>query len=273
MLLKNGGVKVGDMDVIIAKTPPFEYPAALLSAGTKAKVVFLGEPRYFSKKYFDIVVSTPSTFCSGADIVLETLPAKLYEELDFDGALVNKEISVWSLVLGGDAKGYSYDLSFFNSLCGEMARISEVLGVKWIISSSPRTSSMAEKVMIEFSSMHPEWIEDCVIWGKGKRLSLSEIFKRSEMALITEDSASMISEAVNHRVKTVCIRPDVVKYNGLIAPLMTELEKKRRILRVSLSEMSRLSVQEIKDFNFQLLQESWIEAWERQAMLAHGKNN
>lgn len=265
LLLKNGGLKIRGTDVIIAKTPPFEYPAALLSVGTKAKVVFIGAPKNFPKDYFDIIVSTPSTFCSKADIFLETLPTALYHGPNFNDFMVKKDSSVWALILGGDARGYSYNSMFYDSLCKEMLRISGSLGIKWIISSSPRTGYMAEKIIGEFASKYPKRIEKCVMWGSGDRFPLGEIFKRSSIVLITEDSASMISEAVNYRARTICIRPEFVQYNGLVTPLLNELERKQRILRLSLSEMSDLSVEEIKNFKFQALQENWVETWKRQA--------
>lgn len=96
LALRHGYVRVTDRDVIIAKTPPFEYPAMILGAGTGARTVFLGAPRHFSTRDFDTVVSTPSTFCADADIVLETLPTEVYgapakatmPDRDFNACLV-----------------------------------------------------------------------------------------------------------------------------------------------------------------------------------------
>lgn len=261
LALRNGFVAVTDQDILIAKTPPFEYPLALLAAGTRAKTVFLGTPKHFSPADFDIVVSTPSTHCACADIVLETLPTETqisFPEIgEEDGAMR----PVWALVIGGDAKGYCYSAAFYRHLLTAMKKISAVLGVRWIVSTSPRTPAVAESDIAAFVKDNPDLVEKSVLWGKGERMQLHDIYARSEAALVTEDSASMVSAAVNQKLRTVCVRPDDAGFNSLVTPLLESLEKKRRILRVDMSSLVGDDPKNLVDFEFYPLRENWVDSW------------
>lgn len=239
-----------DRDVIIAKTPPFEYPAMILGAGTGARTVFLGAPRHFSTRDFDTVVSTPSTFCADADIVLETLPTEVYGAPAKATMPDRTSTPVWSLIVGGDAKGYHYGEEFFRLLCQEMERLSRALGIQWIVSTSPRTGATAETTLMAFARQHPEWVDELVVWGRGDRSGLRDLLGRSDTVLITEDSASMVSEAVNQRLRTVCLRPEGAGFNSLITPLLESLERNQRVLRVDLGQLSGLKARDLMTFEF-----------------------
>ncbi len=265
LALRNGAVAVSDEDILIAKTPPFEYPAVLLAAGTRAKTVFLGTPKHFSPQDFDVVVSTPSTPCAQADIVLETLPTEVHQSSSGTRVKDKASPAVWSLVIGGDAKGYRYGDSFYRTLCHEMEKVSAATGVTWIVSTSPRTGAAAEAIIMEFIRAHPEAVEECILWGKGARGRLHGVFSRSEVALVTEDSASMVSEAVNLGMRTVCIRPDDAGFNSLVTPLLESLEKNQRILRIDMHELAEMAVRDLADFDFRPLQKNWIDSWVSQS--------
>lgn len=250
LALRHGYVRVTDRDVIIAKTPPFEYPAMILGAGTGARTVFLGAPRHFSTRDFDTVVSTPSTFCADADIVLETLPTEVYGAPAKATMPDRTSTPVWSLIVGGDAKGYHYGEEFFRLLCQEMERLSRALGIQWIVSTSPRTGATAETTLMAFARQHPEWVDELVVWGRGDRSGLRDLLGRSDTVLITEDSASMVSEAVNQRLRTVCLRPEGAGFNSLITPLLESLERNQRVLRVDLGQLSGLKARDLMTFEF-----------------------
>lgn len=213
------------MDFIISKTPPFELPALMLTAGTGARSIHIGTPKRMKRSFFNTLISTPSTPVSHADIELEVLPTSLtFTEFQARKLKINRKSGVWLMLIGGDAKGIHYDSSDWDVLINELLNVARIHTIKWLVVTSPRSCLELENRLSESAEAYPKAFEGLVLWGEGDRTPIAECLARSEVAVVTEDSASMISEALNCRLPVFSCRPEASEYNSLTTPLVEHHE-------------------------------------------------
>ncbi|SEG82597.1 fission ELM1 [Marinobacterium lutimaris] len=252
---------VNDSDVIVLKTPPFEYVALLLAAGSKAKLFYIGSPKRVKSERFGELISTPSTPCASATVMLDMLPTeKSYAEYR-ERSEVFQGSRYALLLLGGDAKGYHYQSDDWVKISNFVNNYSDITGIKWVVSTSPRTGIDAEKILK--SQIDKNACECFVCWGDGDRKTVFDCLTGACEVFVTHDSASMISEAINVRLPTIVIRPDKTEYNSLTVPLVDHMVSKRAAMDIKCSDLSLESVGEWKNKEFKPINKCWVEAWER----------
>ena len=266
LALKNVKGKILDADIILAKTAPYECPAQMLAAGTRASVYFIGQPRRFPTDKFTCLVSTPSTPVQPNDITLETLPTfSTFKNYHRHKINTKKPSRIWGMLLGGNAKGFKYDNKTWLTLATDMQEIAKKYKIKWLISTSPRTGKNAEAI---FKKIFPEpspGLYELSCWGDPQQKSILDCLSCSEVVFVTEDSASMISEAVNCRIPTVSIRPKKTGYNGLTEPLATYHHQKGTLIRMTSDEIKSFDFPLWISKDFKPLTLCWTEQWQKQA--------
>lgn len=250
-----------DDDIIIAKTAPCEFPAILMKAGSRAKLIFIGEPKRIKREMVDILISTPSTLADDPDIFLETLPVR-YVSPHFTEAKNKLNISSVGLMLGGNANGYSYSEKDWISIA-ELARSFYEMGCEVYILTSPRTTKSAEqaikqslreidngKARIKFS-----------FWSEGDVLSVEHVLKEIDFAIVTEDSASMLSEVISSKIPAAAVYPKGCSYNSLVTPLSAYHSKRGSIMRVDIDNMSCPAMYAWLSESFRPVERAWAEEW------------
>ena len=110
------------------------------------------------------------------------------------------------LLIGGNAGPFRYRREEWDQLLTFAAEISKQWGTRWLISTSRRTPDVVadkiaalaadEKVVAHFIDFRTA--------GPG---TLPEIFAKAEIIVCTEDSSTMVSEAVSARLPVVGVAP------------------------------------------------------------------
>ncbi|HXG79739.1 MAG TPA: ELM1/GtrOC1 family putative glycosyltransferase [Methyloceanibacter sp.] len=123
------------------------------------------------------------------------------------------------LLIGGNAGTFRYRPSEWDRLLGFATGLARAWGTRWLISTSRRTPAyVADKIaaLAEDDSVVARFI-DFRTAGPG---TLPEIFAKAEVIVCTEDSSTMISEAVSARLPVVGVSPKAHRF--------TEEEKEYR---------------------------------------------
>ena len=110
------------------------------------------------------------------------------------------------LVVGGNAGPFRYLRKEWDRLLAFIAEISKAWGTRWLVSTSRRTPDyVADKIaeLAKDDSIVARFI-DYRTQGPG---TLPEVFGKAEVILCTEDSSTMISEAVSARLPVVGVAP------------------------------------------------------------------
>ncbi|HEY8276975.1 MAG TPA: ELM1/GtrOC1 family putative glycosyltransferase [Methyloceanibacter sp.] len=115
------------------------------------------------------------------------------------------------LLIGGNAGPFKYQRGEWQRLLDFARDISKAWGTHWLISSSRRTPDfVADKIaeLADVEGVIARFI-DFRTAGPG---TLPEIFGRAEIIVCTEDSSSMISEAVSARLPVIGVAPSAHKF-------------------------------------------------------------
>ncbi len=110
------------------------------------------------------------------------------------------------LLVGGNAGPFRYRRKEWDRLVAFVAEISKVWDTRWLVSTSRRTPDyVADKIakLAKDASVVDRFI-DYRTQGPG---TLPQVFGTAEVILCTEDSSTMISEAVSARLPVVGVAP------------------------------------------------------------------
>ncbi len=110
------------------------------------------------------------------------------------------------LLIGGNAGPFRYRRKEWEALLAFAAEISRVWGTRWLISTSRRTPNfVADKIaeLAKDENVVGRFI-DYRTAGPG---TLPQVFSAAEIIVCTEDSSTMISEAVSARLPVVGVAP------------------------------------------------------------------
>ena len=259
--------------IIFAKTTPFEIPAALLASGQQCMTIYIGEPKRVQSHYFSLILSTPSTPYSLADVTLDVLPSEstyhqfkvLKEKNNSKQTILTQKTQIWSLLLGGNATHYTYTKESIKKLVHAIITLAEQHHIRWIISTSPRTGSDNEQLIQSLLANHKDVIHELVLWQQGQRKSVMEILSLSDLAVISEESVSMLSETINARIPIVAIRPLVEQqYNTLVTPFVSYHEKNNHLKRMVIGSLEYSAIQLWLGNHFQAVEQCWSEQLNQQ---------
>lgn len=115
------------------------------------------------------------------------------------------------LLIGGQAGRFRYRDSEWKDLLTFVANVASAWGTRWLISTSRRTpDSVADRIaeMARDESVVAKFV-DFRTAGPG---TLPQIFANSDAIVCTEDSSSMISEAVSARLPVVGVSPRAARF-------------------------------------------------------------
>lgn len=115
------------------------------------------------------------------------------------------------LVIGGDSGLFKYNDNDWNALLGFAKKLSKAWGTRWIISNSPRTSPTATR-MIEELAKDKSIVENFIDYRSAGPGSLAPLFERSQIIVCTEDSSTMISEAICARTPVIGVSPKQYRF-------------------------------------------------------------
>ncbi len=116
------------------------------------------------------------------------------------------------LLIGGRAGRFHYRWKEWEKLIAFTGEVSKAWGTRWLISTSRRTPDSVADCIAELAkdeSVVARFI-DFRSAGPG---TLTEIFARADAIVCTEDSSSMISEAVSARLPVVGVAPARHRFN------------------------------------------------------------
>jgi uncharacterized protein len=115
------------------------------------------------------------------------------------------------LLIGGHAGAFRFKNKDWEQLLSFVQAVSEAWGTRWLISTSRRTPDTVADRFAELAkdeSVVARFI-DFRTAGPG---TLPEIFAQAEVIVCTEDSSSMISEAVSARLPVVGVAPKAHRF-------------------------------------------------------------
>ncbi|GAA5130496.1 mitochondrial fission ELM1 family protein [Luteolibacter yonseiensis] len=232
-------------DLIISSGGKSVFVARTLAARYGAPFVFLGERKPYPASWFHTVFTPSQEETSPVDVAIELIPTKITRD---SVALAAREWDerpagpVWAMLVGGASSSHRYTAGDWLALAEGINTWSRRDGIRWLITTSPRTGSETEALLRE--AIEPSAIAKAIWWAEKPEKNLAAILGTAEGICTTQDSVTMVSEAVATGKPVVSLRPSLTTFAGtsFLPGYFARLEKEGRTVRAELSRFAALNV-------------------------------
>jgi mitochondrial fission protein ELM1 len=115
------------------------------------------------------------------------------------------------LLIGGNAGPFRYKRSEWERLIAFAEDLSSAWGTRWLISTSRRTPDHVAERLLKLAA-NDQVVERFIDFRRAGPGTLPTIFACADVILCTEDSSTMISEAVSARLAVVGVAPQAHRF-------------------------------------------------------------
>lgn len=172
--------------------------------------------------------------------ILDVAPSVITEEKLKDSTLqflkekdLDSAKTYYTLLIGGNGAGYTYDEDFYHKLINFVKNISKENNITWLITTSRRTSleieSYLEKELKEYSAYF-------VSYNQKEEKILLPFLGLAKKIFVTEDSASMISEAITSCKPVITLRPNKINSDENYQNIIKKFQDKKFIYSLDINE-------------------------------------
>lgn len=175
--------------------------------------IFCGTLRHFTPQSFSLVISSYARHASLPNHLIALKPNGLdpdslgREELTLGGQ--GPAIRMAGLLIGGDSGLFRYAPDEWQRLLQFIEQTFVEAGIRWIVSTSRRSPDQVGEALLVLSRRSDGPIAEFIDFRTAGAGTLPRLFQRAQAILCTEDSSTMISEAVCARLPVVGVSPRV----------------------------------------------------------------
>lgn len=183
----------------------------------------------FAKVYTVVPLDVPNNVV----LPLPPVPAVLTQ------ALPAGEPELAALLVGGDGAGYRYTADDWRALAQQLNALSQAHGWRWLITTSRRTGAEAEAILAEM--VDPAVIAELVLWGREPRKVVRTFLERSARVLVTEDSLTMVAEAIYSGRPVASVYPPVAQPDDNDGAALAAYVERGLLVRTGLATLDQWS--------------------------------
>jgi len=231
-------------DLIISSGGKSVFTAKTLAGRYGVPYVFIGERKPFPAEWFHTVISPVPGESSANSIDVELIPTPVTPEMIAQKGTVQR--GIWCMIIGGASRSHRFSEKDWIDLAEGMNALAKRENIRWLLTTSRRTGPQVETVIKKY--LGADVIEDAIWWAEKPRRELYEFMACSEVLFVTQDSVTMVTEAVASGKPVVTVRPTdmVFSSSSFILSYIDRLVKNCRILQVNADLLGRLSSDQFK---------------------------
>lgn len=232
----------GRPDFIISSGGKSVFCAHFFASKYNVPYIFIGERKPYPDPWFYKVLSPAEKEVGDNTVLLDLIPTPVSP--DFISQKGNPEPNTWCMIIGGKSRSYPFENKDWEDLARGMNQLAERGGKQWLLSTSRRTGADAEAILKKNLLAHT--IKDAVWWAQNPRRELYSFIARSERLFVTQDSTTMVTEAISSGRPVVTVDFDCAQFSpGSYLPgYFKRLVKNGYIESVPVSELGELAIQE-----------------------------
>ena len=144
-----------------------------------------------------------------------------------------KDTIYYCLLIGGDGAGYKYDDKFYDDLIVFVKNLSKEKNIKWLITTSRRTP---EKIEEKLKNNLKDFCAYFVDYNKYPQKVILAFLGLSEKIFVTEESSSMISEAILSEKDVITLRGKDIKLSSNYQNILDKFVTSNYIIRYKFDE-------------------------------------
>jgi mitochondrial fission protein ELM1 len=228
-------------DFIVASGGKSVFAARSLAVQFGLPLVFIGERKPYPSEWFHTVF-TPSARETGAnDVQIEMIPTQVTKASveRAAGTWADRPTGrLWAMVIGGTSVSHRYAASDWDELAAGMNVLAHREGIRWLLTTSRRTGAEAEARLR--AGLDQSVLAAAVWWAEKPEKRMSAFLGSAERVAVTQDSVTMVTEAVASGRPVMVMRPADVRFpRGSFMPdYLANLEAAGRIMRISMADIS-----------------------------------
>ena len=225
-------------DLILSSGGKSVFAARTLAARSGAPYVFLGERKPYPSEWFHTVF-TPSVRETGVnDVLIEMIPTQVTKESVEKAAAAwtgRPPGRLWAMVIGGASVSHRYTDADWDALAAGMNALARREGIRWLVTTSRRTGAAAETRLR--AGLEQAAVAAAVWWAEKPEKKMQAFLGSAERVVVTQDSVTMVTEAVASGREVVVVRPADVRFprDSFMLGYLANLEMSGRIVRVPMS--------------------------------------
>lgn len=212
--------------------PPVGRPGLILSSGGKTAFlnillarrlgcpnVFIGPPPDLSTRHFRVVLHAEEDVTGENRITMDYLPTRLdpvkaaRSGADFVATHDLGGRRLACMLLGGNSRSHHYSAVDWQTMAKGMNGLAEKYGLAWLLTTSRRTGPEAEAILAR--NLNPAHVAEATWWGKEPRPVVIPYLGASEVAFCTQDSLSMLSDAIASGRPVFALYPEALRHDAL----------------------------------------------------------
>ena len=204
--------RIPSADLVISSGGDTLAANVAAAAMTGAPNIFCGTLRHFPPEAFSLVVSS---YARHADLPRHLVALKP-NGIDPD-TLARKPPAIAlgpanppgmaGLLIGGNSGLFHYADSEWEAVISFLAKMHHACGTRWVVSTSRRTGDAVSDQLVALAGEPQGPIARLIDYRTSGPGTLPDLFASVDAVIVTEDSSTMISEAVCARLPVVGISP------------------------------------------------------------------
>ena len=229
-------------DLVVSAGGKTSFANAWLSRDMNVPNIFAGSLRRLSPRLFTVTLTLePVDPPSAANLVLDLPPSAVDDlTLDQQGERLRQNLQLprerlYTLLIGGDGAGYQYSARDWKQL-GELLNVlGERYQIRWLLLGSRRTGNEAQRIIQ--STLDSALVAGTVWYESGQQVEIGAYLGAADQVFVTEDSMTMITEAIYSRRPVVSLRPALVSSTQRYAAMVKRFADRRWICRYVVSSL------------------------------------
>ncbi len=229
-------------DLILSSGGRSVFASRTLAVKYGVPFIFLGERKPYPPDWFHTVYTPSSLEMAANDLRMDVIPTKITPEIVRQAAADWPDRPagrLWAMLIGGKSRSHDFQDADWENLAGGMAQLTEREGIRWLVTTSRRTSEELETRLRGF--LPPEIVADAVWWCHQPEKKLAAYFGAAEIIWVTQDSISMVTESVATEKPVMVVQPASTSFpaSSFMPGYLANLESLGLISRLPMGDIDR----------------------------------
>jgi mitochondrial fission protein ELM1 len=231
-------------DLIISSGGRSVFAARTLAVKHGVPFIFLGERKPYPPTWFHTVFTPSSLETAPNDIRMDVIPTKISTEIVNQAASNWKNRPnglLWAMLIGGKSRSHDFQDADWKNLAAGMTDLAKSEGIRWLVTTSRRTGKEVETKLRDL--LPPEILADAVWWCHHPEKKFPAYLGAAEAIWVTQDSVSMVTEAVATDKPVAVIQPAHTPFpaTSFMPGYLSNLESLGLISRLPIARLTEVN--------------------------------
>lgn len=228
-------------ELIVSSGGRSVFAARTLAVRFGVPFIFLGERKPYPPAWFHTVFTPSALETEPNDLRMDVIPTSITPEKVSEAAVTwaaRPGGRLWALLIGGTSRSHDFQDADWERLVDGMVVLARREGIRWLVTTSRRTGLELEARLQKL--LPPDVLADAVWWCHAPEKKLPAYLGAAEVVWVTEDSVSMVTEAVAAGKPVVAVRPAHTPFPAdcYIPGYLQNLESLGLLRRLMISEIA-----------------------------------